>query len=31
MYVPFWVQVYDFPEGFMSTGVGEQLGNYVGK
>ena len=29
--VPFWVQIYDLPGGFMSTGVGEQPGNYIGK
>lgn len=30
-YVSFWVQVYEFPMGFMSTGVGEQLRNYLDK
>ena len=28
---PLWVQVYDIPAGFMSIGVGEQIGNYVGR
>ena len=30
-HVPFWVQVSELPTGFMSIGVGEQLGNYVGR
>ena len=29
-HVSFWVQVYELPAGFMSLGVGEQLGNYFG-
>ena len=30
-HVPFWVQEYELPASFMSIGVGEQLGNYVGR
>lgn len=29
-HVPFWIQVFDLPFGFMSKGLGKQLGNYVG-
>ena len=27
----FWVHVYDLPPGFMAQGIGEQVGNYIGR
>lgn len=27
----FWVQVYDLLVGYMSEGIGRQLGNFIGK
>lgn len=30
-HVPFWVQVHDVPAGFMSTTVGQHLGNFIGQ
>ncbi|KAL8493878.1 hypothetical protein ACS0TY_024880 [Phlomoides rotata] len=29
--VPYWVQIYDLPHGFITEKVGVQLGNFVGK
>lgn len=27
----FWIQIYNFPNGYMSETVGKQLGNFFGK
>ncbi|XP_075486286.1 uncharacterized protein LOC142525885 [Primulina tabacum] len=29
--IPFWVQIYDLPVGYMSETIGMQLGNFIGK
>jgi hypothetical protein len=29
--VPFWVQVYNLPAGYMSKAVGQNVGNYIGE
>lgn len=28
--LPFWVQIYDLPHGFMSEKIGKQIGNFIG-
>lgn len=28
--IPFWVQIYELPVGYISEGVGKQIGNFIG-
>lgn len=31
LYVNMWIQIYDLPNGLMTEGVGQQLGNFFGE